>query len=70
VKRPSGDEVLQTGDVYYLEPGHVPVFEEDTEMLEFSSKAEYQKTIEIAARNITAMQRKEVMYQICCLLNL
>ena len=58
VKCSSGDEVLHAGDVYYLEPGHVPVFEEDTEVLEFSSKAEYQKTIEVAARNIAAMQRK------------
>ena len=59
VKRPGGDEVLQSGDVYYLEPGHVPVFEEDTEVLEFSSRAEYEKTIEVAARNIAAMQRKD-----------
>ncbi|MGH9332960.1 MAG: hypothetical protein ACRD21_04335 [Vicinamibacteria bacterium] len=51
--------MLQTGDVYYLEPGHVPVFEEDTEVLAFSSKAEYQQTIEVAARNIAAMQRKD-----------
>jgi hypothetical protein len=36
VKRPDGDEVFQTGDVYYLEPGHIPVFEQDTEVLEFS----------------------------------
>lgn len=43
VKRPGGDEVLQAGDVYYLEPGHVPVFEEDTEVL-------------VCARNIAAMQ--------------
>ena len=57
VKRPDGDEVLQTGDVYYLEPGHVPVFEQDTEILEFSPKAEYQKTIEVVTRNMAAMER-------------
>ena len=60
MKRAGGDEVLQAGDVYYLEPGHVPVFEEDTEVLEFSSKEEYQKTIEVAARNIAAMQAAAV----------
>ena len=59
MKRSSGDEVLRTGDVYYLEPGHVPVFEEDTEVLEFSPKTEYQQTIEVAARNIAAMQKTE-----------
>ena len=58
VKRAGGEEVLRMGDVYYLEPGHVPVFEEDTEVLEFSSKAEYEKTIEVCARNIAAMQEK------------
>ena len=58
VKRASGDEVLQAGDVYHLEPGHVPIFEEDTEVLEFSSKAEYEQTIAVAARNIAAMQAK------------
>jgi hypothetical protein len=59
VKRSSGDEVLRTGDVYYLEPGHVPVFEEDSEILEFSPKTEYQQTIDVAARNIAAMQKTE-----------
>jgi hypothetical protein len=57
LKCPDGDEVLQTGDVYYLEPGHVPVFEQDTEVLEFSPKAEYQKTLEVVARNMAAMER-------------
>jgi len=57
VKRPDGDEVLQTGDVYYLEPGHIPVFEKDTEVLEFSPTAEYKKTVEIVARNMAAMER-------------
>jgi hypothetical protein len=57
VKRGSGDEVLRTGDVYFLEPGHVPVFEEDTEVLEFSPKTEYQQTIDVAARNIAAMAK-------------
>lgn len=57
VKRSRGDdEVLEAGDVYYLEPGHVPVFEEDTEVLEFSDKAEYQKTIDVFERNVAAME--------------
>ena len=38
IKRRDGDVILKTGDVYYLEPGHVPVFEEETEILEFSPK--------------------------------
>lgn len=43
VRREDGDDVIRTGDAYYIEPGHVPVFEEDTEVLEFSPQAEYQK---------------------------
>jgi hypothetical protein len=59
VKRASGDEVLRAGDVYYLEPGHVPVFEEDTEILEFSPKAEYERTVEVVARNMASMKKEE-----------
>jgi hypothetical protein len=54
IKTMDGDFVLKTGDVYYLEPGHVPVFEEDTEVLEFSPKKEYQQTIDIVNKNMAA----------------
>jgi hypothetical protein len=59
LKRSGGDEVLQAGDVYYLVPGHVPVFEEDTEILEFSPRAEYQATIDAVARNMAALEGGE-----------
>ena len=59
VRRADGDEVLRAGDVYYLEPGHVPFFEEDTEVLEFSSKAEYEQTIEVVSRNIAGLPPKD-----------
>jgi hypothetical protein len=55
IKTANGDFVLKTGDVYYLEPGHVPVYEEDTEVLEFSPKEEYQPTIDVVNTNIAAM---------------
>jgi quercetin dioxygenase-like cupin family protein len=54
LKRKDGDVVPKTGDVYYIEPGHVPIFEEDTEVLEFSPKKEYQQTIDVVARNMAA----------------
>jgi hypothetical protein len=56
IRTAGGEFVLKTGDVYYLEPGHVPVFEEDTEVLEFSPKREYQMTIDIVNKNIAAAQ--------------
>jgi hypothetical protein len=50
------EETLAAGDAYYLAPGHTTVFDEDTELVEFSPKGEYQKTIEVAARNVAAMR--------------
>jgi hypothetical protein len=50
------EELLTTGDAYYLMPGHTTRFEEPTEVVEFSPLGEYQKTMEVVARNIAAMQ--------------
>ncbi len=50
------EETLNAGDAYYLAPGHLPIFDEDTELVEFSPRGEYQKTMEVAARNAAAMQ--------------
>lgn len=52
VRSADGEELIGAGDAYYLEPGHVPSFDEDTELVEFSSKAAYQATLEVVARNI------------------
>jgi hypothetical protein len=54
IKRKDGEVVLETGHVCYLEPGHIPVFEKDTEILEFSPKPEYQKTIDAVSKNMAA----------------
>jgi hypothetical protein len=40
----------------YIEPGHVPFIEEDSEVVEFSPKGEYQKILDVVARNMAAMQ--------------
>jgi len=36
IKYADHEEVLSAGDAYYLLPGHVPVVEEDSELIEFS----------------------------------
>ncbi|OFX22929.1 MAG: hypothetical protein A2V77_21085 [Anaeromyxobacter sp. RBG_16_69_14] len=54
IRTPGGEAVLKTGDVYHLEPGHVPVFEEETEVLEFSPEKQYQQTIDIVSKNMAA----------------
>lgn len=37
------EEILKAGDAYYLPPGHTGIFEEGTEMWEFSPKEELEK---------------------------
>lgn len=56
IRYPDREEVIEAGDVFYMEPGHTTVFEEDTDLVEFSPKGEYQKTLEVAQRNVAAMQ--------------
>ena len=56
VKYADHDEVLSAGEAYYMPPGHTTVVEEDVELIEFSPRGEYQKTMEVAARNMAAMQ--------------
>lgn len=54
---PDREEILNAGDAYYLEPGHNLVVEEDGEIVEFSPKGEYQKTMEAVAKNMQAAQQ-------------
>jgi len=48
-------ELYNAGDAYYMSPGHLPIFDEDTEVVEFSPRGEYERTMEVAARNVAAM---------------
>ena len=57
VKYADRDEVINAGEVYYMAPGHIPVIEEDVEVVEFSPKGEYQKTMEVAMRNYEATRQ-------------
>lgn len=50
------EEVVQAGDAYYLPPGHIPIMEPGTEIVEFSPKDAYQVTMETATRNYEALQ--------------
>lgn len=48
------EEMIKAGDAYYLAPGHLPLFEEECEVIEFSPRGEYQKTMEVIERNMAA----------------
>jgi hypothetical protein len=45
------EEMVAAGDAYFLAPGHTTVFEEDTVVVEFSPRSEYEATMEVAGRN-------------------
>ena len=50
------EEIVNAGDAYYIPPGHVSIFEEDTEVVEFSPKGEYQTMLEVIAGNVAAVE--------------
>jgi len=50
------DEVYEEGDAYYAPPGHIPVIEAGTEVVEFSPTEEYGRTMEVLTSNLAAMQ--------------
>jgi hypothetical protein len=50
------DEVFEGGDAYYAPPGHIPVVEAGTEVVEFSPTEEYGRTMEVLGRNLAALQ--------------
>jgi ethanolamine utilization protein EutQ (cupin superfamily) len=56
VKYADREEVAEAGDAYYIALGHAPIMEAGTEIVEFSPKDEYRKTMEVAERNFAAMQ--------------
>jgi hypothetical protein len=51
------DEVYETGDAYYAPPGHVPVVEAGTDIVEFSPTEEYGRTMAVVERNLAALQQ-------------
>lgn len=48
----AGDETFETGDAYYVAPGHTPVLYAGTEVVEFSPTAALQQTMETVSRNM------------------
>jgi hypothetical protein len=50
------DEVYEGGDAYYAPPGHIPVIEAGTEIVEFSPTGDYERTMAVVASNLAAAQ--------------
>src|SRR5213082_914645 len=50
------EEVYEAGDAYYAPPGHIPVIEAGTDIVEFSPTGDYERTMAVVAENLAAMQ--------------
>jgi hypothetical protein len=57
VRQGDHEETFETGDAFYMPPGHVPLGNEPgTQVLMFSPTEELRKTEEVIMRNVQAMQ--------------
>jgi hypothetical protein len=51
-----GEDVVEAGEAYVARPGHVGLAKAGTEVVEFSPVEEYQRTMEVVARNLQAAE--------------
>jgi hypothetical protein len=49
-------DVIEAGEAYYAPPGHLPVFNAGTRLIEFSPTDELDKTMAVVMANVEAMQ--------------
>ena len=55
-KTADGEETFETGDAYYIPPGHTPVLYAGTEVVEFSPTDELQRTVQVVSQNMGAAE--------------
>jgi hypothetical protein len=53
---PDRDEVFETGDAFYLPPGHIPIVEAGTEYVQFSPAEELRAVADTMAENMQRLQ--------------
>ena len=53
------EEVVEAGDVYYMAPDHTIAVDAGTVLVEFSPLDEFQKTEEVAERNLAAAENAQ-----------
>lgn len=53
-KTADGEETFETGDAYYVPPGHTPVLYAGTEIVEFSPTKELEQTMDVVSKNMEA----------------
>ena len=50
------EEVFEAGDAFYLPPGHIPLAQAGSEIVQFSPSEELRTVSETMVRNLQAMQ--------------
>ncbi len=58
IKYSDHDEVINAGEAFYMQPGHIPVTEEDCELVTFSPKGENKKTMGLLVRIRNAAEKE------------
>ena len=53
-KTAAGEETFETGDAYYVGPGHTPILYAGTEVVEFSPTEALQDTLTVVEKNMAA----------------
>jgi hypothetical protein len=53
-KTSDGEETFETGDAYYVGPGHTPILYAGTEVVEFSPTEALQATLAVVEKNMAA----------------
>ncbi len=51
------DEVVNAGEVFYMQPGHIPVTEEDCELVWFAPKGETRKVMKMLSSSREAVKK-------------
>ena len=50
------EETFETGDAYYVPPGHTPSIYDGTQVVEFSPTEKLARTMEVVEKNMEAMR--------------
>jgi hypothetical protein len=53
-------ETIRAGDLFYLQPGHTGIVEEDFECIEFSPSAAHEQALDVVKRNAAMVQTASV----------
>ena len=53
-KTAGGEETFETGDAYYVAPGHTPVLYAGTELVEFTPTKEHDQAMAVVSKNMEA----------------